>query len=41
VRFSYAVGGYRPEGLDGIAEPVDSVISEALTLLKTYVETDT
>ena len=41
VRFSYVVGGYRPEGLDGIAEPVDSVISEALTLLKTYVETDT
>ena len=41
VRFSYVVGGYRPEGLDGIAEPVDSVIGEALMLLKTYVETDT
>ncbi len=41
VKFSYVVGGYRPEGLDGIAEPVDLVIGEALTLLKTYVETDT
>ncbi len=41
VRFSYAVGGYRPEGLDSIAEPVDFVIGEALTLLKAYVETDT
>ena len=41
VRFSYVVGGYRPEGLDGIAEPVDSVIGEALTLLKIYVEADT
>jgi len=41
VRFSYVVGGYRPEGLDGIAEPVDFVIGEALMLLKTYVETDT
>ena len=41
VRFSYVVGGYRPGGLDAIAEPVDSVIGEALTLLKTYVETDT
>ena len=41
VRFSYVVGGYRPEGLDGIAEAVDSVIGEALTLLKIYVEADT
>jgi len=41
VRFSYVVGGYRPEGLDSIAEPVDSVIGEALMLLKTYVEADT
>jgi hypothetical protein len=41
VRFSYAVGGYWPEGLDSVAEPVDFVIGEALTLLKTYVETDT
>jgi len=41
VRFSYVVGGYRPEGLDNIAEPVDFVIGEALVLLKAYVETDT
>ena len=41
VKFSYVVGGYRPEGLDSIAEPVDLVIGEALMLLKTYVETDT
>ena len=41
VRFSYVVGGYRPEGLDAIAEPVDSVIGEALTRLKMYVEADT
>ena len=41
VRFSYVVGGYRPEGLDSIAEPVDLVIGEALMLLKAYVEADT
>ena len=41
VRFSYVVGGYRPEGLESIAEPVDLVIGEALMLLKTFVETDT
>jgi hypothetical protein len=39
VRFTYAVGGYRPEGLDTIAEPVDYVIGEALLRLKTYIET--
>ena len=39
VRFTYAVGGYRPDGLDGIAAPVDAVIGEALARLKTYVET--
>lgn len=38
VRFTYAVGGYRPDGLDGIAAPVDAVIGEALARLKTYVE---
>jgi uncharacterized protein YndB with AHSA1/START domain len=41
VKFSYVVGGYRPEGLDSIAEPVDFVIGEALMLLKTYVEAGT
>ena len=39
VRFAYAVGGYRPGGLDGIAGPVDAVIGEALLRLKAYVET--
>lgn len=40
VRFTYAVGGYRPGGLDGIAGPVDAVIGEALGLLKAHVERD-
>lgn len=39
VKFSYAVGGYRPGGLDEIAAPVDSVIGEALLRLKAHVET--
>ena len=39
VRFSYAVGGYRPGGLDSLAAPVDGVIAEALARLKRYVET--
>jgi len=39
VRFSYAVGGYRPGGLDEIAGPVDSVIGDALHRLKAFVET--
>jgi uncharacterized protein YndB with AHSA1/START domain len=39
VRFSYAVGGYRPGGLDEMAGPVDAVIGEALRRLKAYVET--
>lgn len=38
VRFTYAVGGYRPGGLDEVAGPVDTVIGEALELLKAYVE---
>jgi uncharacterized protein YndB with AHSA1/START domain len=38
VRFTYAVGGYRPGGLAGIAVPVDYVIGEALGLLKAHVE---
>jgi len=40
VRFTYAVGGYRPEGLDTIAEPVDLVIAEALARLKAHIESD-
>jgi len=39
VRFTYAVGGYRPGGLDGIAGPVDGVIGDALLRLKAHVET--
>ena len=39
VRFFYAVGGYRPGGLDEMAGPVDFVIGEALRRLKAYVET--
>lgn len=39
VKFSYAVGGYRPGGLDTLAEPVDGVITEQLSRLKSYVET--
>jgi uncharacterized protein YndB with AHSA1/START domain len=38
VKFTYAVGGYRPGGLDAVAVPVDYVIGEALGLLKAYVE---
>ncbi len=39
VKFSYAVGGYRPGGLDEMAGPVDYVIGEALQRLKAHVET--
>ena len=39
VRFTYAVGGYSPTGLDMIAAPVDGVIGDALDRLKRYVET--
>lgn len=39
VKFTYAVGGYRPGGLDSLAAPVDGVIGEALRRLKTYTET--
>jgi len=39
VKFTYAVGGYRPGGLEEFAAPVDYVIGEALQRLKSYVET--
>ena len=39
VKFTYAVGGYRPGGLEEFAAPVDYVIGEALQRLKTYIET--
>lgn len=38
IRFSYAVGGYAPDGLDTIAEPVDQVIGEALRRLQAYID---
>jgi len=39
VVFAYAVGGYRPGGLEAVAAPVDGVVGEALLRLKAYVET--
>ncbi len=39
VKFTYVVGGYRPGGLDTIAEPVDNVIGEALARLQAHIET--
>lgn len=39
ITFTYAVGGYRPDGLDGMAKAVDSVIGEALLRLKAHIET--
>ena len=39
IRFTYAVGGYAKDGLDGAAGPVDYVIGEALERLATYIET--
>lgn len=36
IRFSYAVGGYAPEGLDSLAEPVDWVIGDAIQRLQAF-----
>ena len=38
VRFTYAVGGYSPDGLDTLAEPVDGVVAAALEGLKMHVQ---
>ena len=38
-KWTYAVGGYRPGGLDAVAIPVDYVIGEALARLEAWVET--
>jgi len=35
----YAVAGYQPNGMASWAAPVDSVITEQFTRLKSYVET--
>ena len=40
IRFSYAVGGYSPDGLDTISGGVDFVIGEALQRLKAYLDDD-
>ncbi len=38
LRFTYAVGGYRPGGLAEVAAPVDRVIGDALQRLEAYVD---
>ncbi len=38
ITLRYAVGGYRAEGLDELAEPVDAVLGEQLERLVDYVE---
>jgi len=40
VRFTYAIGGYHPDGLDALAEPVDEVIGDALLRMQAHVEGD-
>lgn len=40
IRFSYAVGGYAPDGLDSIADSVDQVIGEALLRLQAHIDGD-
>lgn len=40
IRFSYAVGGYAPDGLDSFAPAVDAVLGEALQRLKHYIDAD-
>ncbi len=39
LQYRYAVGGYSPEGLDGLAVPVDQVQLGQLERLQRYVET--
>ncbi|MEE4161911.1 MAG: SRPBCC family protein [Woeseiaceae bacterium] len=39
IRWTYAVGGYRPGGLGAVALPVDAVIGDALARLGAYLET--
>ena len=40
IRFSYAVGGYSPQGLDTIADDVDYVIGDALQRLSAFIDAD-
>lgn len=39
VTLQYAVGGYRPGGLDAVAAPVDRVLGEQVARLTSFVET--
>lgn len=39
VTLNYAVGGYYPDGLDALAPAVDGVLVDAMTRLRTFVET--
>ncbi len=41
VTLRYAVGGYRPDGVDALAPAVDAVLVEQLERLKAYVESGT
>jgi uncharacterized protein YndB with AHSA1/START domain len=36
---TYAVSGYLPQGLNTLAAPVDTVLTEQITRLKNYIET--
>lgn len=38
IRFTYAVGGYYPDGLDALAEAVDGVIGDALERLREHID---
>lgn len=40
VVLRYAVGGYRPGGLDAVAAPVDAVLGEQMERLAAHVMTD-
>lgn len=40
IRFTYAVGGYAPDGLAEVAPAVDHVIGDALRRLKSYIDAD-
>jgi uncharacterized protein YndB with AHSA1/START domain len=39
LEVTYAVGGYYPQGMNFWATPVDTVLSEQVTRLKSYIET--
>jgi uncharacterized protein YndB with AHSA1/START domain len=39
LEVTYAVAGYMPGGMDALAKPVDGVLAEQFTRLKTYIET--